>query len=137
MGTTSLGLWFPDRSTPMSLHAIVKQAQESTDTFLAPQTENVAVLSPFLGGLVVLKSGPVVTMTGGIRRDGWTGGSTQVGTLPAGMAPAEAVVSMIGSTRDGAGSYQLSVQSDGRVMYQVSAPSTNTLGVNMSWPVSV
>lgn len=137
MGTTSLGLWFPDRSTPMSLHAIVKQAQESTDAFLTPQTEALALFSPFIGGLVVLKSGPVAVLTGGIRRDGWTGGSTQVASLPAGFAPAAAVPSMVGSTRDGSGSYQLSVQADGRVMYQVTSASTNTLNVNLAWPVSV
>lgn len=135
MPTTDQGLWYPDRTTGMSLEAIVKQSMESVDEFLTPSVAGLELVGDFKGSLQVIRSGPIVVLTGGITRPNWSGGSTHIATLPYGMAPPAAVVSMVGSTRTGEASYQASAQPDGRILFQMSGPSANTNGVNMAWAV--
>lgn len=136
MANTSLGFTYPDDDDPVDVPLSVRELAESLNIYLTPRLTSLALVAPFEGGLNLIEVGPLVVMAGGILRPSWTGGSTQVATLPAGAAPATSVPSMIGSTRTGDGSYQVSVQPDGRVMYQVSVASNNVNGVNLVWGVA-
>lgn len=136
MANTTLGFTYPDDDDPVDVPLSVRELAESLNTYFTPQLSSIELIAPFLGGLNLIRVGPIVIMTGGILRAGWTGGSTQVASLPAGAAPAAGVPSIIGSTRAGDGSYQVSVQPDGRVMFQLSAASNNVNGVSLAWGVA-
>lgn len=136
MATTPLGFVYADDDDPVDVPLSIRELAESVDAYLTPQIVSLPLVSPFEGGLNVTRVGPIVVLTGGLRRTGWSStSSVQVATIPAGMAPPIQAATVIGSTRNNGGTYQLSANPDGRIMYQLTVVDGFTAGINLVWGV--
>lgn len=136
MATTPLGFVYADDDDPVDVPLSIRELAESVNAYLTPQIVSLTLVAPFEGGLNLTRVGPIVVMTGGLRRAGWSStSSVQVATIPAGLAPSVQAASIIGSTRSNSGTYQISANPDGRIMYQLTVADGFTAGINLVWGV--